>query len=56
LPGQRTIKLFGLGPVAQPSFFISSRLIVKDRDLLKSRMKITALYLGCNCPISAIPC
>src|SRR4029077_765648 len=42
LPGQRTIKLFGLGPVAQPSFFISSRLIVKDRDLLKSRMKITA--------------
>src|SRR4029077_6747395 len=42
LPGQRTIKLLGLGAVAQPSFFISSRLIVKDRDLLKSRMKITA--------------
>src|SRR4029077_1468175 len=42
LPGQRTIKLLGLGAVGQPSFFISSRLIVKDRDLLKSRMKITA--------------
>ena len=42
LPGQRTIKLLGLGAVAQPSFFISSRLIVKDCDLLKSRMKITA--------------
>src|SRR5438445_11594976 len=42
LPGQQTIKLLGLGAVAQPSFFISSRLIVKDRDLLKSRMKITA--------------
>src|ERR1700745_1000521 len=42
LPGQRTIKLFGLGPLAQPSVFTSSRLIVKDRDRLKSRMKITA--------------
>jgi hypothetical protein len=42
LSGQRTVKLFGLSPVAQPFFFICSRLIVKDRDLLKPRMKITA--------------
>ena len=54
LPGQRTVKLLSLGAVAQPAFFISSRLIVKDRDLLKSRMKITALYLACISPIRCL--
>ena len=42
LPAQRTIKLLRLLAVLQPSFHHFSRLIVKDRGLLKPRMKITA--------------
>src|SRR5206468_7343220 len=42
LPRQRTIKLLRLRAVTQPFFLILPCLIVKDRDLLKPRMKITA--------------
>src|SRR5882724_2716261 len=42
LPRQRTVKLLRLLAVTQPFFLILPGLIVKDRDLLKSRMKITA--------------
>ena len=42
LPRQRTVKLLRLLPVLQPFFLNLSRSVVKDRDLLKTRMKITA--------------
>src|SRR6266576_3721935 len=42
LPRQRAVELLGLRPMAQRSFLILSRSFVKDRDLLKPRMKITA--------------
>src|SRR5579863_10267434 len=42
LPAQRTIKLLRLLAVQQAPFRNFSRLVVKDRDLLKPRMKITA--------------
>jgi hypothetical protein len=42
LPRQRAVKLLRLRPVSQPPFLLLSSLIVKDRDLLKTRMKITA--------------
>ena len=42
LPRQRTVILLRLGAVSQPFFLILPRLLVKDRDLLKTRMKITA--------------
>src|SRR6266550_791573 len=42
LPRQGTVKLLRFLAVTQPFFLILPCLIVKDRDLLKSRMKITA--------------
>jgi hypothetical protein len=42
LPRQRTVKLLRFLAVLQTFFLILSRSIVKDRDLLKPRMKITA--------------
>jgi hypothetical protein len=42
LARQRPVKLLRFGAVLQPLFLDLSRSIVKDRDLLKSRMKITA--------------
>src|SRR5437660_10381457 len=42
LPRQRTVKLLRLGAVTQPFFLILPSFVVKDRDLLKPRMKITA--------------
>src|SRR6202140_2177875 len=42
LPRQRPIKLLRFRPVLQPFFLYFSRSVVKDRDLLKPRMKITA--------------
>src|SRR5207237_2901813 len=42
LSPQSTIKLLRLGAVTQPFFLILPSLLVKDRDLLKPRMKITA--------------
>src|SRR5206468_7330679 len=41
LPRQRTVKLLRLFAV-EPFFLILPRFVVKDRDLLKPRMKITA--------------
>src|SRR5881396_365989 len=42
LPRQRTVKLLRFFAMTQPFFLILPSLIVKDRDLLKPRMKITA--------------
>jgi hypothetical protein len=42
MAGQQTIRLFRFPAVLQPLFLNLSRSIVKDRDLLKTRMKITA--------------
>jgi len=42
LPRQRAVKLLRFRPVLQPFLCYLSRSIVKDRDLLKPRMKITA--------------
>src|SRR5437879_13132012 len=44
LSPQSTIKLPRLFAVTQPFFLILPSLLIKDRDLLKTRMKITALY------------
>src|SRR5207302_9760217 len=41
-PPQTTLKLPPLGAVTQPFLLIPPTLLVKDRDLLKPRMKITA--------------
>jgi hypothetical protein len=29
---------------------------IHECNLLEARMIVATLYLGCNCPISAIPC
>src|SRR5438034_4358203 len=42
LSPQSTIKLLRLFAVTQPFFLILPSLVIKDRDLLKTRMKITA--------------
>src|SRR5271166_3626857 len=42
LPRQRAVKLFRFLAVPQPPSLFLPSLIVKDRDLLKTRMKITA--------------
>ena len=42
LARQRPVKLLRFRAVLQPLFLYLSRSIVKDRDLLKPRMKITA--------------
>ena len=42
LPRQSRVKLFRFLAVTQTFFLILSRSLVKDRDLLKPRMKITA--------------
>ncbi len=42
LARQRLVKLLRLRAVLQPLLLHLSRSIVKDRDLLKPRMKITA--------------
>ncbi len=42
LTAQRPVERLRFFPMGQPFFFYLSRSVVKDRDLLKSRMKITA--------------
>src|SRR6266436_2762118 len=42
LSRQGSVKLLRLGAVTQPFFLILPTLVVKDRDLLNPRMKITA--------------
>ena len=37
-----TVERLRLLPMSQPFFLVLSRLLVKDRDLLKARVKITA--------------
>ena len=51
LPFEPGIELLGFLAVRQPPFPQLAGLAVDKRNLLEARMIITALYLGCICPI-----